>query len=168
MAPTTTTTILPNTTTTTTANTGTAITTPSSHPLLPIPNPPLFSRLTSLPEEQWVNEINDEDWIAVQRVVVTGTVGLVHCPQLLHQGTCIKLADYIRIQIMYQYIRACSETLDIVNYPLDLLTQHLNPRDYTKSSAPEQALNIFLLFTSSLCFSSFQLTLLIVLLPPLL
>ena len=39
---------------------------------------------------------------------------------------------------------ACSGVLDFVGNPLDLLTQHQNPRDFLPSSAPKQALDVVL------------------------
>ena len=107
---------------TTTATTPTATT-----PTTTIPTPPhqvaLISRLATLPEDQWIHEINEDDWKAVQTMVVTGTVGLIHCPQLLHQGGYYDnlMANCLSILLL--------NTISILisTYLSHPLTHHLHP-----------------------------------------
>ena len=91
---TTTTTINNNNTATSIATTTSSATTPTAPTLALalalVSHQPtdlaLISRLATLPADRWINEINEEDWVSIRSLLATGTLGLSHCPFLLHQG----------------------------------------------------------------------------------
>ena len=103
MATTTTTTSTPTATTPTAASTSLALVSSQTHELA------LVSRLATMPEDRWCGEIHEDDWKALQSLLVTGTLGLSHCPHLLHQGQCSAMvfshnATSFLLQVAYRYI----------------------------------------------------------------